>query len=97
MVTELTTVGGLLILRLGLVLLEIKPIRVASFLPALVAAPPLVPPAEWLAGCAELCRDGERMTARAPLPAPTHRGMPFALCGGDRQGAGDGLRGSQAH
>ncbi|MDP9375825.1 MAG: DUF554 domain-containing protein [Chloroflexota bacterium] len=48
MITELTAAGGILILGLGLTLLEIKPIRVASFLPALFLAPALVPLAGWL-------------------------------------------------
>ncbi len=48
MITELTAAGGILILGLGLTLLEIKPIRVASFLPALFLAPTLVPLAGWL-------------------------------------------------
>lgn len=48
MIVELTATGGVLILGLGLVLLEIKPIRVASLLPALVLAPPLTLLAERL-------------------------------------------------
>lgn len=48
MITEMTAVGGLLVLALGLVLLEIKPLRVASFLPALVVAPLLVAVIGWL-------------------------------------------------
>lgn len=48
MITELTAAGGLLILGLGLGMLEIKPVRVASFLPALAIAPLLVPVAGWL-------------------------------------------------
>ena len=39
---ELTATGGVLILGIGLGLLDIKRIRVANFLPALVFAPLLV-------------------------------------------------------
>ncbi len=39
MVTELTATGGVMILGIALLLLEIKTIRVANFLPALVVAP----------------------------------------------------------
>ena len=39
MIDELTATGGVMILGIGLRLLEIKAIRVASFLPALVLAP----------------------------------------------------------
>ena len=39
MVTEMTATGGLLILGIGLRLLELKQIRVANLLPALVLAP----------------------------------------------------------
>ncbi len=39
MVTELTAAGGVMIAGLGLRMLEIKPIRVASLLPGLVIAP----------------------------------------------------------
>lgn len=42
MVEELEATGGLLILGIGLRLLEIKDLRVGSFLPALVVAPVLV-------------------------------------------------------
>lgn len=49
MITEMTAVGGLLLLGLGLVLLEIKQPRMANFLPALVIAPLMVGIAE-LAG-----------------------------------------------
>lgn len=48
MIVELTAVGGLLMLGLGLSMLEIKQVRVASFLPALVVAPLLVPLAGWI-------------------------------------------------
>lgn len=39
MVTEMTAAGGVLIIGIGLVILDIKKIRVANFLPALVYAP----------------------------------------------------------
>lgn len=42
MVTELSAAGGLIILGIGLVILELRPIRVANLLPALVFAPVLV-------------------------------------------------------
>lgn len=42
MVDEISATGGVVLLGLGLRLLDIKPVRVASFLPALVAAPLLV-------------------------------------------------------
>ena len=42
MVTEMTAAGGVMIVGIGLRLLEIKQVRVASFLPALVLAPVLV-------------------------------------------------------
>jgi uncharacterized membrane protein YqgA involved in biofilm formation len=42
MTVELTATGGLLMLGLALRLLEIKPIRVGSYLPALVLAPLIV-------------------------------------------------------
>ncbi|MEO8398017.1 MAG: DUF554 family protein, partial [Chloroflexota bacterium] len=42
MINEMTAVGGLLLLGLGLVLLDIKKPRMANFLPALVIAPLLV-------------------------------------------------------
>ncbi len=42
MVTEMSAAGGLIILGIGLVILDLKPIRVANFLPALVFAPALV-------------------------------------------------------
>lgn len=48
MIVELTATGGILILGLGLVLLEIKPVRVASFLPALLLAPLFVALADRL-------------------------------------------------
>lgn len=48
MIAELTAAGGLLMLGLGLSMLEVTQIRVASLLPALVVAPVLVPLAEWI-------------------------------------------------
>ena len=46
MIAEMTAVGGLILLGLALVLLELRPLRVANFLPALVIAPLLVALAE---------------------------------------------------
>jgi len=42
MITEMTATGGVMILGIGLLLLEIKRVRVASFLPALAIVPLLV-------------------------------------------------------
>jgi uncharacterized protein len=42
MITEMTATGGLLVIALGLRILDVKQIRVANFLPALVFAPLLV-------------------------------------------------------
>lgn len=42
MINEMTATGGLLLLALGLVMLDLKPIRVANFLPAILIAPLLV-------------------------------------------------------
>lgn len=42
LIIEMSAVGGVLLLGLGIVLLDIKKIRVANFLPALVIAPLLV-------------------------------------------------------
>jgi len=39
MVTEMTAVGGLIIIGLGLEILQLKQLRVANFLPALLVAP----------------------------------------------------------
>ena len=39
MITEMTATGGVMILGIGLLLLEIKRVRVANFLPALAIAP----------------------------------------------------------
>jgi hypothetical protein len=43
MVTEMTATGGVLLLGLGFIMLEIKKIRVANLLPGLAIAPILVP------------------------------------------------------
>jgi uncharacterized membrane protein YqgA involved in biofilm formation len=48
MVTELTATGGVLLLGIGLLLLQIKQLRVANFLPALVVAPLLVAAWAWI-------------------------------------------------
>ena len=45
---ELTAVGGIVIVALGMLLLEIKTIRIANFLPALVLAPVVVLVLYWL-------------------------------------------------
>ena len=42
MITEMTATGGVMILGLGLLLLEIKQIKVANFLPSLAVVPLLV-------------------------------------------------------
>jgi hypothetical protein len=42
MIAEMTAVGGLLVLSVGLRLLEVREIRTGNFLPALVLAPVLV-------------------------------------------------------
>jgi uncharacterized membrane protein YqgA involved in biofilm formation len=42
MIGEMSATGGILVLGLGLGLLELKAIRVANFLPALVIAPAVV-------------------------------------------------------
>lgn len=50
MITELTAVGGVIIVGLAIsTLLEIKPIRTANLLPALVVAPALVQVIAWAA------------------------------------------------
>lgn len=48
MIAELTAVGGLLMLGLGLSMLDLKQIRVASLLPALVVAPALAALSSWI-------------------------------------------------
>jgi hypothetical protein len=50
MTTEMTAVGGLLILGIGLTLLEIKRLPVANLLPALVIAPLLVAATKMMFG-----------------------------------------------
>ena len=42
MINEMTAVGGLMLIGLALVLLDLKKPRMANFLPALVIAPLLV-------------------------------------------------------
>jgi len=42
MIAEMTATGGVLILAIGLLLLEIKHVRVANLLPALLVAPAIV-------------------------------------------------------
>lgn len=42
MIAEMTATGGVLILAIGLLLLDIRQIRVANLLPALVIAPAIV-------------------------------------------------------
>ncbi len=49
MVTEMTATGGVMILGIGFLLLELKQLRVANFLPALFVAPALVAAQPWLA------------------------------------------------
>ncbi len=46
MIAEMTATGGVIIIGISLLLLDLKRIRIASFLPALVIAPALV----WLLG-----------------------------------------------
>jgi uncharacterized membrane protein YqgA involved in biofilm formation len=48
MVDETVAVGGILLIGLALLLLEVKQLRMANFLPALVIAPILVALAGWL-------------------------------------------------
>lgn len=48
MIAEMTAVGGLILIALGLVLLDIKKPRVANFLPALLIAPLIVVVAQAL-------------------------------------------------
>ena len=42
MVVEMTAVGGIMLLGIGLLMLDIKRVKVANFLPGLVIAPLLV-------------------------------------------------------
>lgn len=48
MITEMTATGGLVLIGLSLVLLDVKQPRMANFLPALLIAPLLVIVAGWL-------------------------------------------------
>ena len=47
MISAMTATGGVLIFGLGLVLLELKEVRVANMLPALLIAPLLVATPLW--------------------------------------------------
>ncbi len=47
MISAMTATGGVLIFGLGLVLLELKEVRVANMLPALLIAPLLVAASLW--------------------------------------------------
>lgn len=49
-ILAITAAGGVILLGVALRLLELKPVRVASFLPALVLAPLLLRVAEWVRG-----------------------------------------------
>ncbi len=48
MINEMTGVGGLMLMGLSLILLDIKKPRMANFLPALILAPLIVAVAELL-------------------------------------------------
>ena len=48
MITEMTATGGLVLIGLSLILLDLKQPRMANFLPALIIAPLLVVVAGWL-------------------------------------------------
>ena len=48
MITEMTATGGLVLIGLSLILLDVKQPRMANFLPALIIAPLLVVVAGWL-------------------------------------------------
>jgi uncharacterized membrane protein YqgA involved in biofilm formation len=48
MIAEMTATGGVLILGISLLLLELKRIRLANFLPAIVVAPAVVALVQWL-------------------------------------------------
>ncbi len=48
MITEMTATGGLIIVGIGFKLLDLKQIRLASFLPALAIAPLIVAVIPWL-------------------------------------------------
>ncbi|MBA3947103.1 MAG: DUF554 domain-containing protein [Herpetosiphonaceae bacterium] len=47
MIAEMTAVGGMVIIGLGLILLDLKRIRIANFLPSLALAPVLVLLLHW--------------------------------------------------
>jgi uncharacterized membrane protein YqgA involved in biofilm formation len=47
-VVELTATGGVLILGISLILLDLKPVRVANLLPAIIIAPLIVVLLQWL-------------------------------------------------
>jgi uncharacterized membrane protein YqgA involved in biofilm formation len=55
MVTEMSAVGGLILLAIGLKLLKIVELRIGSFLPSLLVAPTLVKIVEHLHGCLGSC------------------------------------------
>lgn len=48
MITEMSAVGGLIIMAIGIKLLKLKEIRIASFLPALAIAPAIVLLIPWV-------------------------------------------------
>ncbi len=48
MIAEMTATGGLLLMGLALILLNVSKPRIANFLPALIIAPLLVAGADWL-------------------------------------------------
>ena len=48
MIAEMTASGGVMILAIGLLLLDVRRIRVANLLPALVIAPLVVAILTWL-------------------------------------------------
>jgi hypothetical protein len=53
LIAEMTATGGLIIVGISLRLLEIKELRLASFLPALVVAPLIVVLIPWVKGWLE--------------------------------------------
>jgi len=48
MIAEMTATGGVMILAIGLLLLDVRRIRVANLLPALLIAPLMVAALAWL-------------------------------------------------
>ena len=48
MIAEMTATGGVMILAIGLLLLDVRRIRVANLLPALLIAPLMVAALVWL-------------------------------------------------